>query len=272
MSLKDKVVFITGASRGIGRAIALRCARDGAKVALAGRSDRPHPKLPGTLSEAAREVEALGGRACVCPMDVRSESSVEAAVAKAAGELGGIDALVNNAGALSLRGTERTSAARFDLLVQTNVRGAFLCTRACLRHLRRSANPHVLLIAPPISLEARWLSPHLPYTLSKYGMSLSVIGWSEEFRETGIAVNALWPATTIATSAMNLLGGEAAARTARMPQIVAEAAREILVRPSREHTGRFFIDEEVLREAGITDFSAYSVNPGVEPAKDLFIK
>ena len=272
MTLKDKVVLITGASRGIGRAIALRCARDGARLALAGRSERPQPRLPGTLGEVEQEAEALGGRALVFPMDVRSEASVEAAVAKAVSEFGGLDVLVNNAGALSLRGTERTSAARFDLLFETNVRGAFLCTRACLPHLTKSANPHVLVIAPPVSLDPRWLAPHLPYTLSKYGMSLSVIGWAEEFRESAIAVNALWPRTYIATSAMNLLGGGAAVRRARKPEIVAEAAHAILLRPSRGCTGNFFIDEEVLREAGIADFSGYSVDPSQEPLLDLFVE
>jgi citronellol/citronellal dehydrogenase len=205
-------------------------------------------------------------------MDVRSEASVEAAVARAASRFGGIDALVANAGALSLRGTERTSAARFDLLFETNVRGAFLCTRCCLKHLKKSASPHVLAIAPPLGLDPKWLAPHLPYTLSKYGMSLCVIGWAEEFRPSGIAVSALWPKTTIATSALNLLGGEAAIRTARKPQIVADAAREILLMPPAACTGRFFIDEDVLRESGVTDFSGYSVDPSREPSKDLFVE
>jgi len=272
MILKGKVVFVTGASRGIGRAIALEAAQQGAKVVLAARSVEPHPQLAGTLGSVAADVTAAGGEALVCPMDVRSEDEIDRAVAKAVDTFGGIDALVNNAGALSTRGTERTSAARFDLLYQTNVRGAFLATRACLSHLRKSKNPHVLMIAPKPLLKSKWLAPHLPYTVSKYGMSLLVIGMAEEFREPGIAVNALWPRTYIATAAMNLVGGEAAARRARRPEIVAEAACAILRRSSRTCSGNFYLDEEVLREEGVTDFSGYSVEPGAEPLPDLFVE
>ncbi len=271
VDLRGKTVFITGASRGIGRAIALMAARDGARVAIAARTSEPHPRLPGTIHTTAREVEEAGGEALPIEMDVRFEDQVDAAVARTVERFGGIDALVNNAGAIRLTGTADTPIRRFDLMMDVNVRATFLCTQRCLPHLRRSSNPHVLVMAPPVDLASRWLAPHLAYTISKYGMSLCVIGWAEELGGDGIAVNALWPATTIATAALNELEGLVEPEECRHPEIVADAAHWMLTRDSRSMTGRFLLDEEALAEAGITDLGAYALRSGGPLRADLFV-
>ena len=272
MTLAGKTLFITGATRGIGKAIALRAARDGANIAVVGKTDSPHPKLEGTVHETVREIEASGGHAIACVADVRHEEQVLAAVAATVGAFGGIDILVNNASAIQLTGTLATEMKRFDLMHQVNVRGTFLCSKACIPELAKRPNPHILMLAPPPTLDPRWYGPHLAYTLSKLGMSLCVLGLSEELRPQGVGVNALWPRTAIATAAIeNLLGGAPLVARARRPAIVADAAHAILTRSSRETTGRFFIDDEVLREAGVTDFEQYAVTPGAELATDYFL-
>jgi citronellol/citronellal dehydrogenase len=270
-SLRGKTLFITGASRGIGKAIAVRAAKDGANVVVAAKSSVPNPKLPGTIHTAAAEVEAAGGHALAVPCDVREEASVRAAVDAAVERFGGIDVLVNNASAILLAGTVETPMKRFDLMQQVNVRGTFLCSQLCIPHLAKAENPHVLVLAPPPSLEARFWAPHLGYTLAKMGMSFCVLGLAEELRERGIAVNALWPKTIIATAALNVLGGDELARHGRTPEIVADAARAILVKPARELTGRFLVDEDVLRADGITGFEGYAVEPGQDLWPDLFL-
>ena len=271
-SLEGRTVFITGASRGIGLAIAKRAARDGANVVIAAKTTEPHPKLPGTVFTAAEEVEAAGGRALAVACDIRFEDQVRAAVEAAVAAFGGIDACVNNASAIHLTGTLETDMRRFDLMHQVNARGTFLVSKTCIPHLKRSANPHLLSISPPLNMAARWFGPHLAYTMAKYGMSLCVLGMAAEFRADGIAVNALWPRTTIATSAVrNLLGGEAMVRRSRRPEIVADAAHAILTRPSRSFTGNFCIDDEVLAAAGITDLTSYAVDPTADLAPDFFI-
>jgi citronellol/citronellal dehydrogenase len=259
MSLRDRTLFITGASRGIGLAIALRAARDGANIVVAAKTVVRHPKLPGTIYTAAEEIERAGGRAMPMEMDVRDEAQVEAAIAAAAERFGGIDVLVNNASAISLTGTLETPMKRFDLMHQVNVRGTFLCTQKALPHLARSSNPHVLNLAPPLdsTLSARWFAPHAAYTMAKYGMSLCVLGMAEEFRSRGIAVNALWPRTAIDTAAIGFIAGADGRRRSRSPAIVADAAYWIVTQPSRACTGHFFIDEDVLRGAGVTDLSGY---------------
>jgi len=270
--LKGKTLFITGASRGIGKAIGLRAARDGANIVIAAKTDAPNPKLPGTIYTAAEEMVAAGGKALACVVDVRCEDQIRKAVAEAVETFGGIDVLVNNASAISLTGTLATPLKRFDLMHQVNARGTFACSQACLPHLLKSPNPHILNISPPLNLQARWFAPHAAYTLAKYGMSLCVLGMAEEFREQGLAVNALWPRTVIATAAvMNLLGGEAVVRQSRKPEIMADAAHAILTRPSRECTGNFFIDEAVLASAGVTNFDPYAVTPGSNLIPDLFL-
>lgn len=271
-TLHGKTLFITGASRGIGRAIALRAAADGANIVIAAKTAEPHPKLPGTIHTVAAEVERAGGRALPVQMDVRDEAQVESAVARGVEAFGGLDILVNNASAISLTGTLATPLKRFDLMHQVNVRGTFLCTQKCVPHLRRAANPHVLNLAPPLALAPRWFAPHLAYTMAKYGMSLCVLGMAEEFRADGIAFNALWPRTAIETAAIGLVAPGMLHRC-RKPEIVADAAYLILTRDSRACTGRFFIDEQVLREAGVTDFSRYR-HPEVGEADllpDLFV-
>lgn len=271
-SLAGKTLFITGASRGIGLAIAVRAARDGANVAVAAKTIQPDPRLPGTIHSAVEQIDAAGGRGLACPCDVRFEEQIRAAVARTVDVFGGIDILVNNASALFLARTLDTPAKRFDLVHAVNVRGTFLTSQACLPHLAQSANPHILNLAPPLTLEARWFAPHLAYSLSKFGMSLCVLGMAEEFRAAGIAVNALWPRTAIATAAVrNLLGGDETIRRCRQPDIVADAAYEILGRPSRECTGQFFLDEDVLRDSGITDLSRYAVDPAAELLPDFFV-
>ncbi|MBV8783617.1 MAG: NAD(P)-dependent oxidoreductase [Gammaproteobacteria bacterium] len=272
MSLSGKTLFITGASRGIGLAIALRAARDGANIAVAAKTAAPHPKLPGTIYTAAEAIEAAGGRALPLIVDVREEESVRTAVARCAAEFGGIDICVNNASAINLAATEQIEMRRYDLIQQINTRGTFLTTRACLPHLKRAANPHVLTLSPPLNLAPHWLAPHLAYSLSKYGMSLCMLGMAEEYRAAGIACNALWPRTTIATAAVEFaLGGTAMLRRSRRPEIVADAAHAILSRPARSCTGQFFIDDAVLYEAGVRDFGPYSVEAGGALIADLFI-
>jgi len=263
--LRNKTLFITGASRGIGHAIALRAAADGANVVIAAKTTEPHPKLPGTIHSAAADVERAGGKALAIATDIRDEAQVEAAIAAAVERFGGIDILVNNASAINLTGTLETPMKRFDLMHQINVRGTYLCTQKAVPHLAKSSNPHVLNISPPLhsTLSSRWFAPHVAYTMAKYGMSLCVLGMAEEFRSIGIAVNALWPRTTIDTEAIRLIAGQEARLKARRPQIMADAAHWILTRPSRTITGRFFLDDEVLRSAGQSDLSRYR-QPGVE--------
>ena len=271
--LKGKTIFITGASRGIGKAIGLRAARDGANIVIAAKTTEPHPKLPGTIFTAAAEMEAAGGKALACAVDIRFEDQIQHAVEKAVQTFGGIDVLINNASAISLTGTLATPMKLYDRMHQVNTRGTFACSQACLPHLLKASNPHILNIAPPLNTQAKWFAPHVAYTMAKYGMSLCVLGMAEEFRERGVAVNALWPRTAIATAAvMNLLGGEAAMRKTRHPEIMADAAHVILTRSSRESTGNFFIDEEVLASAGVTQFEKYAVTPGEQLMRDLFLE
>ncbi len=257
MSLAGKTLFITGASRGIGLAIALRAARDGANIVIAAKTDSPHPKLPGTIHSAAEAVEAAGGKALPLVVDVREEAQVEAAVAKAVAAFGGIDILVNNASAISLTGTLETPMKRYDLMHQVNIRGTYLCSQKCLPVLKKAANPHILNLSPPLDMAERWFAPHVAYTMAKFGMSMCVLGMAGEFRDDGIAVNALWPRTAVDTAAMAMLGGPAAAKRCRKPEIMADAAHVILTKPSRAFTGQFCIDDAVLRAAGVTDFSVY---------------
>lgn len=270
---KGKTIFITGASRGIGEAIALRAARDGANVVIAAKTAKPHPKLEGTIFTAAARIEEAGGRALPLEVDIRDEGRVARAMEQAAATFGGIDALVNNAGAISLAGTAEIEPRRFDLLHAVNVRGAFMCVKHALPFLAKAVNPHILSISPPPTLDARWYAPHVAYTVSKIGMSLGVLGWAAEFEDRGIAANALWPATTIATAAVrNLFGGEEMVRRSRVPAVMADAAHWILCRPARECTGNFFVDESLLREKlGVTDFGSYAVDPAEEPMSDLFL-
>jgi len=270
--LQGKTLFITGASRGIGKAIALRAAEDGANIAVVGKTARPHPRLPGTVYSAAEEIEAAGGQALPCVADVRFEEQIKAAVQQTIERFGRIDILVNNASAIFLAGTLDTPTKRFDLMHAVNVRATFLVSQACLPHLVKSDNPHILSIAPPLNLESRWFAPHVAYSISKFGMSMCVLGMAAEFREAGVAVNALWPKTAIATAAIqNLLGGDEAMLRCRKPTIMAAAARAILVQDSRHCTGKFFVDEQVLRDAGVTDFDQFAVAPGNELLPDFFL-
>jgi citronellol/citronellal dehydrogenase len=269
-SLSGKTLFITGASRGIGLAIALRAARDGANVVIAAKTETAHPKLPGTIYTAAAEIEAAGGKALPLVVDIRFEDQVYRAVEQAVSHFGGIDILVNNASAISLTGTLQTPMKRYDLMMGVNVRGTFLCSQACLPHLKKAPNPHILTLSPPLDMRAKWFASHLAYTMAKYGMSMCVLGLAEEFREAGIAVNALWPRTIIATAALQVIPGAEAER-GRTPEIVADAAWHILTRDSRRTTGNFFIDDEVLAGAGITDLARYSVAEGRPLKPDLFV-
>jgi citronellol/citronellal dehydrogenase len=270
--VRPKTFFITGASRGIGLAIALRAARDGANIAIVAKTTEPHPKLPGTIFTAAAQIEGAGGNALPLVCDIRFEEQVRDAVEKTIARFGGIDVCVNNASAIALTRTVDTDMKRYDLMNGINARGTFLCSKATIPHLAKAENPHILNIAPPLDMESRWFAGRVAYTMAKFGMSMCTLGMAEELRAEGIAVNSLWPLTTIDTAAVrNLLGGDAAARLARKPEIVADAAIEIVRRPSRTCTGNFFIDEEVLREAGVRDFSVYSSDPSSPPQVDIFV-
>ena len=274
-SLKGKTLFITGASRGIGLAIGLRAARDGANVAIAAKTAEPNPKLPGTVFTAAKEIDAAGGKGLALVCDIRFEDQIAAAVAKTVETFGGIDILVNNASAISLTGTEHTPMKRYDLMHQINTRGTFACSQACIPHLKKSAAAHgvahILNISPPLNMETRWFAPHVAYTMAKFGMRMCVLGMAGEFKAAGVAVNALWPRTTIATAAIkNLLGGDAGMRGSRKPDIMGDAAHAILTK-SRDFTGQFLIDDDVLRADGKTDFSEYAVDPTAQLLPDYFI-
>jgi citronellol/citronellal dehydrogenase len=271
MSLRGKTLFITGASRGIGLAIAVRAARDGANVAIAAKTTEPHPKLPGTIYTAAKEIEDAGGKALPLQVDIRHEEQVLEAVKKTAETFGGIDICVNNASAINLTGTEAVDMKRYDLMHGINTRGTFVTSKACIPYLKKAANPHVLNLSPPLNMEERWFAPHVAYTMAKFGMSMCVLGMAGEFRKDGIAFNALWPRTTIATAAVqNLLGGDAMIRGSRKPEIMADAAYVIFNKPAKETTGNFFIDEDVLTQAGVTDFSHYAIDPTAKLFPDFF--
>jgi citronellol/citronellal dehydrogenase len=271
-TLAGKTLFISGGSRGIGLAIALRSARDGANVALIAKTAEPHPKLEGTVFTAAEEIEAAGGHALPVVGDIRDEEQVNAAVAQAVERFGGIDVCVNNASAINLSGTEQMEMKRYDLMQDINTRGTYVVSKACIPHLRQAENPHILTLSPPISLEPRWLQGHIAYTIAKYGMTLCALGFAEELREARIASNALWPRTIIATAAVkNLLGGDAAMQRSRRPELYADAAYAIVTRPSRECTGNTYLCEDVLAEEGVSDFSQYMYVDGAEPQVDLFV-
>jgi citronellol/citronellal dehydrogenase len=271
-TLRDKTIFITGASRGIGRAIALRCARDGARVAIVAKTVHPHPKLQGTIHSVAAEVEAVGGRALPLQLDIRDETAVEAAVKQTAERFGGIDALVNNASAISMTGTLATPMKRYDLMHQINARGTFLVSQKCIPHLAKAENPHVLNLSPPLDFDVKWFASHPAYTLAKYSMSVYAWAMAEEFKDKGIAFNCLWPRTGIATAAIqNVLGGEEGMKRCRKPEIMADAAYAIFNRPARNCTANFFIDDEVLTAEGVTDFDKYAVSPGTPLMPDFFV-
>ncbi len=272
MSLKGKTLFISGGSRGIGLAIALRAARDGANVTIAAKTDTPHPKLPGTIHTAVEEIEKAGGRGLPVLCDIREETQVAEAVARTVERFGGIDICVNNASAIQLTGTLETDMKRYDLMHQINTRGTFLVSKMCIPHLRLASNPHILNLAPPLDLKAKWFKGHVAYTMAKFGMSMCTLGMSAEFAPAGIAVNSLWPLTAIDTAAVrNLLGGETVAAMSRSPEIMADAAHAILTRSSREATGNFYIDEEVLRAEGVRDFSKYAPGAKGPLAGDFFV-
>jgi citronellol/citronellal dehydrogenase len=272
MSLKGKTLFITGGSRGIGLAIAVRAARDGANVTIAAKTSDPHPKLPGTIHSAAAEIEKAGGRALPVQCDLREEAQVLAAVEKTVATFGGIDILVNNASAIQLTGTLACDMKRYDLMNGINARGTYLAGRTCLPHLLKANNPHILTLSPPLDMSARWFAPHLAYTMAKFGMSLCTLAWAEEFRKDGVAANSLWPRTTIATAAVHMLGGDPLMKASRKPEIMADAAHAILTKPSREFTGNFCIDDLVLYEAGVRDFSGYAAVPGTSRFQpDFFV-
>ncbi len=271
-SLRGKTVFITGASRGIGHAIGLRAARDGANVVVAAKTAEPHAKLEGTVYSAADEMVAAGGKAMACVVDIRDEQQVLAAVDRAVTEFGGIDILVNNASAIFLAGTTETPMKRFDLMHQVNTRGTFLVTQACLPHLLQASNPHVLNLSPPLNLEPRWFAPHVAYSIAKFGMSLCVLGMAEEYRDRGVAFNALWPKTAIATAAIrNVLGGPEAMRHCRKPEIVADAAHWIVTQDSRTCTAQFLLDEDVVQRLHGKSLDDYAVEPGQELMPDFFV-
>jgi len=271
MSLKGKTLFISGASRGIGLAIALRAARDGANVTIVAKTTEPHPKLPGTIYTAAEEIEAAGGKALPIACDIRSEEAVVEAVKQTVERFGGIDACINNASAISLTGTLQTDMKRYDLMNQINARGTFLCSKTTIPYLLKSSNGHIINMAPPLAMEGRWFKNSTAYTMAKFGMSMCTLGMSEEFRGK-IGVNSLWPLTAIDTAAVrNVLGGDSMAKSSRKPEILADAAYAILNRSAATCTGNFFIDEEVLKEEGVTDFSVYSYDPGASLVPDFFV-
>jgi citronellol/citronellal dehydrogenase len=272
MSLAGKTLLITGASRGIGLAIGLRAARDGANIAIVAKTTEPHPKLEGTIFTAAEEIEKAGGKALPLAVDIRDEAAVKDAIARTAEKFGGIDIVVNNASAISITRTLQTEMKRYDLMQQINTRGAYMVTKLSLPHLEKSANPHVLMLSPPLDMKEHWFAPHVAYSIAKYGMSLCVLGFAGEFRPRGIAVNALWPRTTIATAAIkNLLGGDAIMRASRTPEILADAAYLIFQKPSREFSGNFLIDDTFLVSEGITDLNRYRVDPSVALQPDFFV-
>jgi len=270
-TLAGKTLFVTGASRGIGLAIAKRAAADGAQIAVVAKTKVAHPKLPGTIYTAAAEIEAAGGKAIALPTDIRLEEEVRAAVEATIEAFGGIDILVNNASAISLTGTLETPMKRFDLMFGVNVRGTFLCSQACLPHLLAAENPHILNLAPPLNLDAKWFAGNVAYTMAKYGMSMCVLGMAEEFRDRGLAVNALWPRTAIDTAAIGMIGGDEMRRRSRKPEIVADAAHWILTRPAHECSGNFFLDTGVMKRAGVTDLDRYAVEPGQPLFQDFFV-
>ncbi|XP_068215957.1 hydroxysteroid dehydrogenase-like protein 2 [Palaemon carinicauda] len=270
--LKGKTLFITGASRGIGKAIALKAARDGANIIIAAKTAEPHPKLPGTIYTAAKEIEEAGGQALPCIVDVRDETSVAKAVELAVERYGGIDIVVNNASAISLTGTLETPMKRYDLMHHINTRGTYLVSKLCIPHLRKSSNPHILNISPPLNMNPRWFKDHAAYTMAKYGMSMCALGMAEEFRDEGIACNALWPETAVTTAATKFLGGGGSMdRFSRKPEIMADAAYVMLCKDSRSYTGNFAIDSQVLTDEGIADLSPYAVDPGSPLAPDFFL-
>jgi len=271
-TLEGKTLFITGASRGIGLAIALRAARDGANIAIAAKTEAPHPKLPGTIYTAADEIEKAGGHALPLVVDVRDEASVKTAIDRAAQRFGALDIVVNNASAIQLTRVAETDMRRFDLMHQINARGTFMVSKFAIPHLERAENPHILMLSPPLDIREKWFAPHTAYSMAKYGMSLVVLGLAGELREKGIAVNALWPRTTIATAAIkNLLGGDVLMRRSRSPDILADAAYLIFARPARDFTGNFLIDDSFLAAAGVTDFAKYRVDPSQPLAPDFFV-
>jgi len=271
-SLSGKTLFVSGASRGIGLEIAKRAARDGANVAVAAKTAEPHPKLPGTIYTAAEEIEQAGGKALPVIVDIRHEDQVEQAVAKTVETFGGIDICINNASAISLTGTLETDMKRYDLMHQINARGTFLVSKCCLPHLLKADNPHILNLSPPLDMAPKWFGPHVAYTMAKFAMSMCVLGMAEEFREAGVAVNALWPRTTIATSAIrNIVGGEDMMKTSRTPAILADAAHVILTKPAREFTGNFCIDDTLLAAHGVSDFDQYRVDPSCDLTPDFFV-
>lgn len=262
--LTNKTIFITGASRGIGREIALRCAKDGANIVIAAKSDKPHPKLPGTIHSVAKEIEEAGGQALAIKVDVRDETQVQAAMQQAVDTFGGIDALINNASAINLKLLQATELKRFDLLHSINTRGVFVCSQAAIPHLKQAENPHIITLSPPINLSKKWLGPYIPYTVTKYSMTLIALGLAEELRADGIASNALWPQTTIATAAVEFAIDESILKASRTPAIMADAAYEILISDSKKVTGETFIDEALLRERGYVDFAQYKNDPSCE--------
>jgi len=271
MSLKEKTLFITGASRGIGLAIALRAARDGANIAIAAKTDTPHPKLKGTIHTAADEIEKAGGKALALVCNVREEASVKAAIEKTAAEFGGIDIVVNNASAIQLTPAAQTDMNRFDLMHQVNARGTFMVSKFAIPHLARAKNPHILMLSPPLDIKEKWFAPYTAYAMAKYGMSLVVLGLAGELRPKGIAVNALWPRTTIATAAVNMLGGDRLMSMSRTPDILSDAAYRIFEKPSREFSGNFLIDDSFLAAEGVTDFDRYRVDPASALSPDFFV-
>jgi citronellol/citronellal dehydrogenase len=272
-SLRDKTLFITGASRGIGLAIAKRAAQDGARVVIAAKSVAENPKIPGTIYSAAAEIEAAGGKALALPCDIRFDDQVEAAVAKTVETFGGVDILINNASAIDLRGIDQLDMKRFDLMHQINARGTYLCAKFALPHLRKAENPHILTLSPPLDMNPKWFAPNLAYTMAKYGMSLVTLGLARDLARDGVAVNSLWPETAIATAAVaNLLGGDEVVKRARKPEIVSDAAHAILTRPARDCTGNFFIDVRVLAQEGVSDFKTYSVDPSQDAVLDFFLE